>query len=100
MRYGFHGVYICKRLQTAIKWHRLSACGSWILQPRMPQTEVRALKSSRGILHRIGHGEGESVGHDAEFDGEAPGRLSIHLNLDWDALFDAHCREVVLKKRT
>ena len=82
----------------------VSACvtGSMVCVNRLRRIEDGRVTTDRsnavGILHRIGHGEGESVGHDPEFGGETPGGLSIHLNQDWDALFDAHRRRVGLEE--
>ena len=45
------------------------------------QPGVAVLQDRAEILHRIGDGQGERVGHDLKLDGETPGGLSIHLNV-------------------
>src|SRR5258707_3279355 len=100
MGYGFHRVLIrnahdyCAIAGNASPRKLTNGCGArssstgfslWKLTfaiAKCHRLKSSLMRSSRGILHRIGYGESESVGHNPELDGEASGRLSIDLNLD------------------
>ena len=50
------------------------------------------------MLQRIGHYEGERIGHDAELDGQTPGRLAIDLNQDGQSDIDRKATRAAVRR--